>query len=220
VDTIFSDYQLTANRLARLLTLPAADHEAMLVRWIQDDQRATERRNFYRLSHNAIESLHRRERTLQDVRAMVDDWRLQALADASARERLNHNARATSQYLDQHGERELVVLDRKRLETCAERVRVTATPHLFALSGPTPTRLWLDCTEELDEPFLIAKCYVTIWIAERMQVPSAAVEIIHSARGRIVARDRLAPRFAETVVDVCAWVHRCWSAITRRPEVR
>jgi len=217
---MFSDYQLTANRLARLLTIPAADHEATLARWIQDDQRPAERWNFYRLTHDAIESLHRRERSIHDVRTLVEEWRVEALANAGTRDRLNHNARATTQYLDQHGERELAVLDRQRLETCAERIRVTAAPHMFALSGPTPTRLWFDCAEDLDEPFLIAKCYVTIWIAQRMAVPAAAVEIIHPARGRIVARERLSPGFADTAVDVCAWVHRCWSAITRRPEVR
>lgn len=216
MDTIFSDYQLTASRLATLLTTPVGQHEEVLARWHQDDLRPSQRLNFYGLTHRAVVSLHRRDLSVQQVREEAGNWRLEAFANVASRERLNHNARATDQYLDHHAEREMTVLERQHLETCVGRVRVTASPHLHVLCGAIPTRLWLDCTEALNEPLLLAKCYVTLWLSRRMRTPAFATEVIHSAHGRIVARDRLAPNFESAVVAICETVQVTWSHLSNR----
>jgi hypothetical protein len=220
MDTIFSDYQLTASRFARLLASPAADHEELLAEWHRDDLRPAQRLSFYGLTHRAVGSLYRRDVTPQQVRAQADEWRLEASVNAASCERLTHNARATDQYLDHHGERELTILERQRLETCVDRIRVTASPHLYALCGAIPTRLWLDCTETFDEPLLIAKCYVTLWLSQRMRTPAASTEVIHSAQGRIVARDRLAKNFDSTAIAICGTVRRTWGRLGDRISPR
>lgn len=215
MDTLFADYQLTATRLATLIDAPVREHPTIVARWIEDDQRPSERRNYYRLTHRAIDALHRRQCGVQELRALTDEWRLEAMRNRASREQLTHNVRATTQYLDQHGVREMTVLDRQRLEASVGRVRVTAAPQMFALVGPTPTRLWLDCRETLDEPVAIAKCYVTLWLAQRMRIPAGAVEVIHSASARIVARERLSPSFDRVATAVCEAVFRTWSEVSR-----
>ena len=219
MDTMFSDYRLTVDRLAELLTTRVENHESAFAHWVHDDARQKKRRNFYRLTRDAITSLHRRDRTVHELRGLVVEWQIAAAGDAKNRDRLTHNARATTEYLDQHGERQLVVLPQQRLETLVGRVRVTAAPHMFALCGSMPTRLWIDCAVELDEPAAIAKCYATIWSAERMRLPFAAVEVVHSAKGRIVARDRLSPNFEESAVTLCSWVQRSWRSMVARVVV-
>jgi hypothetical protein len=216
MDTMFSDFALTATRLATLLTVPVADYPPLLLSWWENDQRDTERRrSWYKLTYDAIESLHRRDRDVQQVRSLVEGWRLDAAATPS--EHLNHNIRATTQYLDQHGERDLVLLPRQKLEGYVERTRVIANPHLFAQSGGIPTRIWLDCTADLpNEEFLIAKCHITLWLGQLMRTVPAQVEVVHSAARRIVARDRIPSNFADHASSACAAVHRWWSGFDRR----
>jgi hypothetical protein len=219
---MFSDYELSAARLAELLTIAPGEYEAKLVEWYEADQRPIERRNYYRLTRTAVDELHRRAQRVEDLRMRVDEWRLDALArsDANAREQLNHNVRATTQYLDQHGERQMTVFKNQRLEPVLARVRVVVRPHLFAQADGIPTRLWLECSETFNEGLLLAKCNVTLWAIRAMRQPAAQVEAVHSAARRIVARAVVPQRFDGTVLAACESVQRVWARLNGSRELR
>lgn len=219
---MFSDYELSAVRLAELLTIDQRDYEAKLVEWYDADQRPVERRNYYRPMRTAVEELHSRKQRVEDLRLRVDEWRLDALASSNvnAREQLNHNVRATTQYLDQHGERQMTVFKNQRFEPVVARIRVAVAPHLFVQADGMPTRLWIECSETFNESLLLAKCSVTLWAARAMKQPAAQVEAVHSAAKRIVARAVVPPRFDYLVLGVCEAVHQVWSRLNGTRELR
>lgn len=211
--TMFSDFDLSASRLAELVTNEPALQDELLTTWFADDRRPSERRRYYRLTHTAIEELHRRACSVGDLRARVDEWRLEAFANVESRDRLTHNVRATTQYLDEHGERDLIVFPRQTLEPIVERVRLHVKPQLFVDCGGIPTRVWLECGEHLREQQFIAKCHATLWAGDLMKQPGAQVEVVHSASRRIVACEVLPANFDARARLACERAHLVWTRL-------
>jgi hypothetical protein len=220
--TMFSDYELTATRLAELLTIPVGEYGEKIAEWHAADQRPVERRNYYRPTRTAIEELHRRTHRIEDLRARVDEWRLDALAtsNANARDQHHHNVRATSQYLDQHGERQMIVFKNQKFDPVLARVRIVVNPHLFVRTDGMDMRIWLDCSETLREALLVAKCHVTLWAARQARQPAEQVEVIHSAAKRIVARAVLPRNFERDIEVACEVVRRRMGELDRSQELR
>ena len=222
MDTLFSDFELTATRLAELLALPVDQYGDKVEEWFREDQRPVNRRNYYRRTKTAIDALHRRAVRIEDLRSKVDEWRLEEMATSGQCERdgLKNNIRATTQYLDQHGEREMVVLDRRKFEPVVAGIRVVVFPHMSVLTDAMPQQLWIECSTDLRETILIARCHVTLWAARFVKQPVGQVEVVHSAMKRIVARGTVPRTFSTDVDTACEVVHRCMKRLNRSQELR
>lgn len=220
MDTLLSDFELSVTRLAELFVTPPESYAQLLAEWFVADQRPNERRTYYRLTYQAVEDLHRRTHGPSDLRRRIDDWLLEAEMNAGACEQLRHNARATTQYLDQHAEREMTVFPRMRPEWIVSRLRLRAAPQLFVQSGGSAMLLWIDCTETFRDAFFFAKCNATLWLAQLMGSPIEQVEVVHSATGRIVASQVVPLGFAAEATGACEEVHRIWTGFDRERELR
>jgi hypothetical protein len=215
MDTLFSQYRLSGTRLAKLMITPPERRAPLLSEWhpANDNEQKETFIDYYRRARSAVRRFHRHAASESELRAQAALWRREARTPSD--HCLDNNARAVVQYLDEHRERELVVLRQQTLEGYFGGLRVTAQPHLCALDGPDRHWIWLECSERLDEPRARARAEVTLLIAKQMGM-SGGVEIIHAASRRILAPTRMSAGLEVNAATICERIRIAWSARDRK----
>lgn len=222
MDTLFSTYQLSGSRLARLMSAPPKERASLIQRWYPGNA-AQEKGSysFYRKARAAIVQFHRRNVTEGELRSRAEEWRFQALAmpEKAKRAELESNARALIKYLDFQGQRKLVVMGQEQLEAYVDGIRIRSRPHFTALAGPRLQWTWIDCCEKLTVDAASAKAHVSRLIAALMGRPeSAQVELVHPATRRLMSFSVVPIGFEAAAQAVCREVHARWKELDDLPR--
>jgi hypothetical protein len=217
MDTLFSTYQLSGSRLARLISAPPFERASLIDRWYPGN--TTQEKgsyNFYRMARTAVVQFHRRNATEGELRSRAEEWRFQAQTtpEKARRAELESNARALIEYLDFQGQRRLVIMEQEQLEAYVERIRIRSRPHFTALAGPRIQWTWIECCEKLAIDAASTKAHVSRLIATLMGRPaSAQVELLHPSTRQLMPFSVVPSGLEVAARAVCRQVHARWKEL-------
>jgi hypothetical protein len=214
MDTLFSTHRLSGSRLARLIIASPEQQASLIWKWYpaNDNQHPRGYLEHYGKTRAGVRDFHRRNRSAEELRAEAESWRIQGLEPEHGVFR--DNARALIQYLDEHGDRDLLVVAQQKLEAYVSGLRVTTEPHLCAVDGSQLCWIWLECSEVLNVELAHAKANVTLLMASKMGIRAPArAEVVHAATKRIVSHEAMPPGFSEAAAVACAHVQSTWERL-------